>query len=214
MYFTKNQSPETFRSPFSKRFWKSAVTELGDVRMLVLAALFVALRIAIKSIKIPVTENMSVFFTFLVNALGSYIYGPIVGFVSGAVCDTVTFLIKPSGPYNPAFMLVEGLGSFLFGVCLYRARISVWRLFLSKLSVNLICNILLTPIFLASMYGNGKTVFAYMSTRIPKNLLLLPIETAMLVVTFSVMLPILKRTRVIPWLTDDRVFHFHFHFHK
>ncbi len=203
MYSSKKQNTETFRTPFSIRFWRYAAAELKDPKMLVLAALFVALRIAVKSIKIPVTDTVSVFFTFVVNALGSYIYGPVVGFVSGAVCDTVTYLLKPSGPYNPAFMIVEGLGSFLFGVCLYRARVSVLRLFLSKLSVSLICNILLTPIFLATMYGNGKTVFAYMSVRIPKNLMLLPIETAMLFVVFSVMLPVLKRTRVIPWLTDN-----------
>lgn len=191
---------ELFRTPFSKAFWKSAVSELKSPKMLVLAALFIALRIAIKSFKIPVYENTSIFFTFLVNALGSYIYGPVVGFVSGAVCDTVTYLLKPSGPYNPAFMLVEGLGSFLFGVCLYRSRVSVLRLFLSKLSVNVICNILLTPFFLSTMYGNGKTVLAYMLPRLPKNIFLLPIETVMLVLTFSVMLPILKRTRVISWL--------------
>ena len=167
--------------------------------MLVLAALFIALRIAVKGFKIPVADNMSIFFTFVVNALGSFLYGPVVGFLSGAVCDTLSYILKPSGPYNPAFMLVEGLGSFLFGVFLYRSRVSVVRLFFCKFSVNLLCNILLTPLFLSMMYGE-KTMFAYMVTRIPKNLILLPFETALLAVTFGVMLPVLSRTRTVPWL--------------
>ncbi len=193
-------SPEqTFRTPFSAAFWKSAFGELKKPKMLVLAALFIALRMAVKGFKIPVADNMSIFFTFVVNALGSFLYGPVVGFLSGAVCDTLSYILKPSGPYNPAFMLVEGLGSFLFGVFLYRSRVSVVRLFFCKFSVNLLCNILLTPLFLSMMYGE-KTMFAYMVTRIPKNLILLPFETALLAVTFGVMLPVLSRTRTVPWL--------------
>ena len=188
-----SQKPNTaypeqiFQTPFSAAYWRTAVSELKEPKMLVLAALFIALRMAIKGFKIPIADNMSVFFTFVVNALGSFIYGPVVGFVSGAVCDTLSFIIKPSGPYNPAFMLIEGLGSFLYGVILYRSRVSVVRLFLSL------------------MYSNGKTMFAYFVTRLPKNIIMLPVETLLLVITFSVMLPVLSRMRIFPWLRQDRL---------
>lgn len=203
---TNTAYPEQiFHTPFSAAYWRTAVSELKEPKMLVLAALFIALRMAIKGFKIPIADNMSVFFTFVVNALGSFIYGPVVGFVSGAVCDTLSFIIKPSGPYNPAFMLIEGLGSFLYGVILYRSRVSVVRLFLSKLSVSVLCNLFLTPLFLSLMYSNGKTMFAYFVTRLPKNIIMLPIETLLLVITFSVMLPVLSRMRSFPWLRQDRL---------
>ena len=42
----------------------------------------------------------------------------------------------------------------------------------------------------------------YMSGSITKNLLLLPIETAILSVIFVVMLPIIKKAKVVPWVKD------------
>ena len=72
-----SQKPNTaypeqiFHTPFSAAYWRTAVSELKEPKMLVLAALFIALRMAIKGFKIPIADNMSVFFTFVVNALGS-----------------------------------------------------------------------------------------------------------------------------------------------
>ena len=191
---------ELFVLPFSKTYWKLSFSELKSLKMLIIAAIFIALRIAIKAVKIPVGDNLNVFFTFGVNALGSYIYGPVVGFLSGAVCDVLSWLIAPSSPFNPAFTLVEALGSFIFALVLYRTKVSVLRLFLSKFFVSLICNVLLTPIFLSMMYGKG--VLVYLVPRITKNLILLPIETAILVLVFTAMLPVLKRAKVITWIHD------------
>lgn len=50
------------------------------------------------------------------------------------------------------------------------------------------------------MYGKG--IWVYMSGSITKNLLLLPIETAILSVIFVVMLPIIKKAKVVPWVKD------------
>lgn len=195
-------NPRLFRTPFSKDYWMCAFGELRDPKMLTLAALFIALRMVIKTLKIPVNDTMNVYFTFAVNALGSYIYGPAVGFVSGAACDTISFLIKPSGPYNPAFMLIEALGSFLYGIFLYRSRVSIVRLFLSKFSVSLICNIFLTPLFLLP-YISDKSLSALMASRILKNAIMLPIETAVLAVLFAVMLPMLHRVKAVPWISSS-----------
>lgn len=77
------------------------------------------------------------------------------------MCDTLSFMIKPSGPYNPVFMFIEGLGSFVFAIFLYRTKVTVLRLFLSKLAINVFCNILLTSYFLSLMYGKGIWVYMF-----------------------------------------------------
>lgn len=198
---SKAPSKEIFKTPFSGTYWRLSFAELKSVKALVLAALFIALRIAIKFlIKIPVAENLNVFFTFTANALGSFLYGPVLGFISGCVCDTLSFIIKPTGPYNPVFMFIEGLSSFVFAIFLYRTKVTVLRLFLSKLVINVFCNILLTSYFLSLMYGNG--ILFYMLNSVKKNLLLLPIETAILSMLFVVMLPIIKKAKVVPWVKD------------
>ncbi|MBP3704757.1 MAG: folate family ECF transporter S component, partial [Clostridia bacterium] len=60
-----------FTTPFSAEYWRLAVLEMKSVHMLVIAALLTALRIAIKSAKIPVGPDLTITFGFVVNALGS-----------------------------------------------------------------------------------------------------------------------------------------------
>ena len=200
----KTYEKAVFAHPFTAAYWKCAFGELGSVKTLVLAALFVALRMAVKALKIPVGDNLSIFLTFIPNAVGAYLCGPVVGFLSGAVCDTLSFIIAPSGPYNPAFMFVEALGSFLFALPLYRSRVSAARLFLSRFLVVGICNLVLTPFFLAVMYGS-KSFAALFSTRVVKNVVCYPIESLILCIVFAALVPVMKRAKVCAWIPGDRL---------
>ena len=52
------------------------------------------------------------------------------------------------------------------------------------------------------MYGN-KSLSALMASRILKNAIMLPIETAVLAVLFAVMLPMLHRVKAVPWISSS-----------
>lgn len=180
-----------FKTPFSREYWKCAYEDLKNVRMLVIAALIVALRVALKSVQIPVGESLNITVGFFANALGSMIYGPILALLSGMVSDLLGCLLFPQGAFFPPFTVIEMLGSFIFALFLYRARLTPVRIILSKLFVNLICNILLTPICLSWMYG--KAVMVYLVPRIAKNLCLFPIEGVLLTLFLGAMIPILEK---------------------
>lgn len=187
---------QTFLTPFSRAYWRAATKEVRSVRMWVLAALITAIRIALKSVRIPIMENLYITAGFLPNALGSMIYGPVLAILSAIVSDTLGALLFPVGAYFPPFALVEIAGSLLFALFLYRAPISVWRVAASKLSVNVICNILLTPIFLSWMQGTAVVITSL--PRIAKNVLLFPLEAVLLTLLLDAMLPPLKRMGFIP----------------
>lgn len=187
---------QLYRTPFSRAYWKTAARELGNVRMWVLAALLTAIRIALKSIRLPIAENLYIGIGFLPNALGSMIYGPVLAIFSAIVSDTLGALLFPAGPYFPPFALVEILGSVLFALFLYRAPLRVWRVAFSKLMVNIVCNILLTPIMLGWMQGSAAQLLAL--PRIIKNVLLFPAEAVLLVLLLDAMIVPLKQMRVIP----------------
>ncbi len=180
-----------FKTPFSRKYWRCAFSELKKPRMIVLAALIVALRVALKSVSIPVGESLNITVGFFANALGAMLYGPVVAALSGMVSDLLGCLLFPKGAFFPPFTLVEMLGSFLFALWLYRAHLTPLRVFASKLSVNLICNILLTPVFLSWMYGKAVTV--YLIPRIAKNLCIFPIEGVLLTLFLDVMIPVLQK---------------------
>lgn len=187
---------QTFRTPFSRAYWRTATAELKNVRMWIFAALITAMRIAVKSLRIPIMENLNITIGFLPNALGSMIYGPVLAILSGLISDTFGALLFPSGAYFPPFALVEISGSLLFALFLYRAPLSVLRISLSKLTVNIFCNIILTPVFLSWMQGSAARILSL--PRIAKNVLLFPLEAALLALLIGAMLPALKRMRLIP----------------
>lgn len=187
---------QVYRTPFSRAYWRAATGEMKNIRMWVLAALITAIRIALKSVRIPIMENLYITAGFLPNALGSMIYGPVVAVFAALVSDTLGALLFPVGPYFPPWALIEISGSVLFALFLYRAPLSVWRVAASKLTVNLVCNILLTPIFLAWMQGTAAVLTSL--PRIAKNVLLFPLEAVLLTLLLDAMLTPLKRMGLIP----------------
>ena len=52
------KSTALYAHPFSRNYWRDAAAELKDTRMLVITALLVALRIALKPFAIPVGPQM------------------------------------------------------------------------------------------------------------------------------------------------------------
>lgn len=185
---------QMFKTPFSREYWKCAASELRSTRMLVFAALIVALRVALKSVSIPVGDSLNITVGFFANALGSMIYGPILGLLSGMASDLIGYLCFPKGAFFLPFTLVEMLGSFIFALWLYRTRLTAYKVILSKLWVNIICNIILTPIFLSWMFG--KSVMIYLVPGIAKNLCLFPLEGVLLTLFLGAMLPVIRKLKI------------------
>lgn len=73
---TKNKT--LYPHPFSKAYWKDAAGELKDTRVLVFAALMIALRVAMKLVAIPLAPGLKINTAFIVNALGAMVFGPVV----------------------------------------------------------------------------------------------------------------------------------------
>ena len=91
-----------FKTPFSKDYWRLAFSEMRNPRTLVFAALVLALRIAVKPLSITLAGDLTEGIGFIINAFGSMVYGPVVALLSGALSDTLGFLVFPSGVYFPA----------------------------------------------------------------------------------------------------------------
>ena len=196
----RNQkSNALYPHPFSKAYWRDAVSELKDTKMLVVAALMIALRVAMKGLAIPLAPSLKINTAFFVNALGAMIFGPVVAGLSAAVSDVLGFIMWPQdGFYFPPFMLTEIAGSMIFAMFLYRAKVTPTRVMLSRFCICFFVNVLLqTPIMIwyYSIYLPGKS---YMLTvpGIVKNLFMFPIESVVLTLFLSVMLPITNRLKL------------------
>ena len=191
-----NCNPNVYRTPFSAAYWRDAVNDFKKLRTLIFAALMVAACVALAQIpSIPINDGVRVTWGFLARSVCALVGGPVTALVFGFVEDTVSFLIHPTGPYFPGYTLTTMIGTFLYALFLYRAKVTVLRVFLAKLTTNAM-NVVLGSLWSAILYSKG--YLYYMTTSLVKNTLMLPVQTIMLVLLFGALLPILSRAGFLP----------------
>lgn len=191
----KNKSTALYKTPFSKAYWRDAAAELKDTRMLVFAALMIALRLAMKLIAIPLAPGLKINTAFIANAMGAMVFGPVMAGLCAVITDVLGYLMNPEGVYFIPFILTEVAGSMIFAMFLYRAKVTPVRVMLSRFCICFFVNVVLqTPIMIwyYKLYMNGAT-YALTIPGIVKNLFMFPIESVVLTLILTVILPITNR---------------------
>lgn len=196
-----SQRTRLFTHPFCKGYWKSAAKEFTDVRMLVICAVITALRIVVKAYRIPIPaiSNCYITFGFFFNALGSMIYGPLLGLLGGCISDSIGYLLFPSGPWFFPYTVSEMLGSLIFALFLYRSKLSTVRVFLSRFAVTIFCTILfdsfINIFYMMKFYGKST---AFLSIpKVVKNIILYPAQSILLVLFLNSMMPFLRSLSLV-----------------
>ncbi len=187
-----------YKTPFSRAYWRDALADARKPRTLVFSALMVAACVALSYLRsIPVVNNIRVSWGFLARALCALVGGPVNALVFGFVEDTVSYLMNPTGGYNPFYIFTTMLGVLTYSLFLYRAQVTVLRVFLAKLATN-IQNVFIGGLGTYLWYSGGKGYGAIVAASAVKNAIMLPIQTVMLAALFAALLPILHRMGFLP----------------
>ena len=195
----RNKPTTLYATPFCKEYWRDAAAELKDTRMLVIAALMIALRVALKGLYIPIAPNLNINIAApFINALGAMIFGPVVAGLAACVSDTLGCLLFPQGAYFFPCMFVEVAGSMLFAMFFYRAKITTSRVVLARFSMDLFVNIILNSAVMCWYYQVllGKAYVAMIVPAAIKNLCMFPIEAFLLTLFLAVMIPVTYRMKL------------------
>ncbi len=195
----RQKSTAIYKTPFSAAYWRDAAAELKDTKMLVLAAFLIALRVALKSLGIPLAPNLKVNVAFFINALGAAIFGPVVAAVGAAISDTLGCILFPQGVYFFPFIFIEIAGSVVFALFFYRAKITVTRIALSRFCIDLFVNIIMNMPLMALYYDMvlGQSYTWMQLPVIAKNLCMFPVEAILLIGFMSIMLPIVHKMHLV-----------------
>ena len=200
----KNKSTALYAHPFSKAYWRDAAAELKDVKMLVITALMIALRIALKPLAIPLGPQMSIQTATLATALGAMIFGPVVAIPAAMISDTVGFMIYPTGDYFLPFMLTEIASTMAYALCLYRAKPNATRVIIARFMICFAVNVVLQQFIFAWQYtymGNPEkakdTIMGIMTqARLFKNLFFFPIESVVITLFLKALIPVTARLKL------------------
>ena len=185
-----------YRTPFSRAYWRDAVSDSKKLRTLVFSALMIAACAALGRIpSIRVTDGVRIGWGFLARATCALVGGPVNALIFGLAEDTISYILNPTGPYFPGYALTTMLGTMVYALFLYRTKVTVWRIFLAKLCNNVL-NVLLGSLWSAILYSKG--YLYYVSTRIVTNSIMLPIQTVMLAALFAALIPALSHLDLLP----------------
>ena len=116
--------------------------------------------------------------------------------LSGFATDVLGYFVHPTGPFFPGYVLSTMLGSFFYALFFYRARITVVRVILAKLSVNLLVNVGLGALWSAIQFSKG--YYYYLVKSLMKNLGMLPLEVLLLWLFLKAMAPVGARNGLLP----------------
>ena len=198
---TRQKSTALYAHPFSAAYWHDAAGELKDVKMLVITALMIALRVALKPLSIPLGPQLNIQTAMLATALGAMIFGPVMAIPAAIISDTIGFILWPTGDYFLPFALTEIASTMIYALCLYRAKPSSVRVVLSRFFICFFVNVILQQVIFAWQYaymGNpeesSKQILGMFTVaRIFKNLCFFPIESVVLTLFLKLLMPVTRR---------------------
>ncbi len=200
----RQRSTALYPHPFSKAYWRDAAAELKSVKMLVITALMIALRIALKPLAIYIGPQMAIQTATLATALGAMLFGPVVAIPAAIISDTIGFMIFPTGDYFLPFVLTEIASTMIYALCLYRAKPTASRVILARFLICFVVNVVLQQLIFAWQYtylGNPAkakdSIMGIMTVaRIFKNLFFFPIESVVITLFLKVLMPVTARAKL------------------
>lgn len=189
-----NQKKKWIPSFLTKDFWYYAVHPQNKLLLLSVTSLLIALSIAISSFFIPVGENLRIYFSFIPTSIACFLGGPIMALCYGFCTDILGFIIHPTGAFFPGYLLSSMLGALIYSLFFFRQRITILKIFLCKLSINVFINICLGSLWSSILFGKG--YYYYLMKSIIKNFWMLPLEVVILFLFFKALLPMLFKMKL------------------
>ena len=167
------------------KLYSDSFKELKVTHNLVLCGMMAALAVVLNyTTSIFITPNIRIGFSGLPNRIVEYLFGPWVGAIFGAMLDILKYLLKPDGGaffFGYTFnVMVAGV---IYGFVLYKKPIKIQRILIAEFMTKAVVNCGLNTLWIAVL--NGSAFMAVLPARVIKNIIMLPIDTAILFFTLT-----------------------------
>ena len=156
----------------------SSMKELSNVTTIAVGGVLTALNIVLNFFTVVISNMLQFSLSFLAIAVSGMLYGPVVGGMVGAIGDVLGNIIFPTGPFFLGYTFNAFLTGFVYGLILYKKPITILRVLAANLTLVVLINFLLDPLWISIMYGHSFVVV--LSARIISTFVMLPIHVAML----------------------------------
>lgn len=167
-----------------KQLFSDSLHEFTVTKNLVLCGLMAAIAIVLNMVaSISIGPYVKIGFSGIPNRIVEFLFGPVVGCIFGGALDLLKFMIKPDGPFFFGFTFNVMLAGLIYGCLLYHKPLSIKRIVIAEFLVKLIVNCGLNTLWISMLYG--KAFFVLLPMRLLKNVIMLPIDSAIVFFALS-----------------------------
>ena len=166
-----------------KEMYRSSLQELFVTGNMVFCGFMAALGIVLSMVSsIEVGPYIKIGFSGIPNRIVEFLFGPVTGCLFGGAMDILKYALKPTGPFFFGFTFNVMLAGVIYGSIFYKKPVSIRRILAAELLVKVIVNCFLNTLWISMLYGKG--FFVLLPARLLKNAAMLPIDSAILYVSF------------------------------
>jgi ECF transporter S component (folate family) len=152
----------------------------SNTERLVIVAILIAMEVILTRFVAISTPMVRIGFGFLPMVLVAICYGPLWAGGAYALADFIGSMLFPSGAYFPGFTLSAFISGVIYGLILYRHKVTWKNTLLAVILVLLGVNLLVNTAWITIIVGKG--YLALLPARFIKELICIPIDTALILV--------------------------------
>ncbi|GCF93512.1 folate ECF transporter [Enterococcus florum] len=150
-----------------------------DARSITTMALLIALMVTLSRVLGIETQFLKVSFTFVPEIIMGMLFGPLWSGIGAVVADFVGMALLPKAPFFIGFTLNAFLEGAIYGYFFYKKEITWKNSIQSVLVVNVLINLILTPLWLAIMYSVPLNSWIIWAPRLIKAVIWIPVQSIM-----------------------------------
>lgn len=174
---------------------KRSAAELYNIRSLCGISMLLAVAVALNyATSFYIMPTLKIGPGYLITALLGTLYGPVAGGIAAGLGDIIKYLLKPDGVFFFGYTLNAMLGGVIYGLFLYKSKVSVLRCTLAKLIINLGVNAGLGTLWSSMLYGKAFTVI--LPARLVANVVKVPFEVIILMIVLPLVIRAFRRAKV------------------
>ncbi|MEG0013365.1 MAG: folate family ECF transporter S component [Cellulosilyticaceae bacterium] len=167
-----------------------------STKHLVLLALLIALNIIlVRFAQINLGPTLRVTFGFVPIVIMALLFGPVYAGIGAGIADFIGAIVFPvGGAYFPGFTLSAILTGIIYGIVLHGKRCNMWRIVTANCLVIVLVQLLLNSLWLTLLYD--KAFMALIGAKVIKSLAMLPIESAIILLTYKYIYPSVNKVKL------------------
>lgn len=145
-------------------------------RSIAIMGLLIALTVVLSRLVSIETTFLKVSVDFIPKIIMGILFGPMWTGLGCVVADLAGMALFPKAPFFIGFTVNAFIEGAIFGTFFYKKEITWKRAFLATLTVTLVINLMLTPLWLAVMYNVPLFSWAVWGIRLLKTAIWFPVQ--------------------------------------